>query len=291
MQNSAVDILNLGQFTGSQFPFYVNSIKAHLKTSHAHIEKPHRHDFFATIFFEKGSGIHEIDFTRFEVRPGSVFLLSPGQIHNWQLSDTCDGVIFFHTREFFDTQFLSLILSDFRFFSIAAKISSIELETSDMEPVGNLFNELRILGQQDFPKKQLMLVSIITQIYIFLERKIEGTNLAHSSKSSAYQQQFRNFSELLELHFRRQRSVQFYADRLHLSSKHLNRINRHLMNKTTSELLLNRVMLEAKRMLIYANGNLSGIAEELGYLEYAHFSKQFKNHTGCSPKEFLQKYK
>lgn len=73
-------------------------MKGHLKSSHKHIEKPHRHDFYVTVLFTHGSGVHEIDFQSYDVQPGSLFFLSPGQIHSWELSDDTEGYIFFSHR-------------------------------------------------------------------------------------------------------------------------------------------------------------------------------------------------
>ena len=95
---STLAVLGLRHFTREHPEFYVNTISSHLKTSHLHINKPHKHDFFAAFLFTKGSGKHEIDFNSYEVKPGAVFLLSPGQTHNWQLSGDAEGIIFFHSQ-------------------------------------------------------------------------------------------------------------------------------------------------------------------------------------------------
>ena len=87
-----LNVLPIGLFKdGKDDGLYVNSLSLHLQTSHRHIDKPHKHDFFALILFTRGSGVHEIEFTRYEVSRGSLFFLKPGQTHNWTLSADAEG--------------------------------------------------------------------------------------------------------------------------------------------------------------------------------------------------------
>nr|WP_305051013.1 AraC family ligand binding domain-containing protein [Elizabethkingia bruuniana] len=96
----SISVLHMGLFqeNNASSGFYFNTMKGHLKSSHKHIEKPHRHDFYVTVLFTQGSGVHEIDFQSYDVQAGSLFFLSPGQIHSWELSDDTDGYIFFFLR-------------------------------------------------------------------------------------------------------------------------------------------------------------------------------------------------
>src|SRR4051812_926638 len=95
--------LKIGLFgqDGNDDGFYVNTLSNHLKTSHLHISKPHKHDFYVFVVFTAGYGTHDIDFRRYPVSPGSVFLMAPGQIHSWALSEDVEGFVFFHTADFY----------------------------------------------------------------------------------------------------------------------------------------------------------------------------------------------
>ena len=79
MNSISVLHINLFQSEKNAPDFYFNTLKNHLVSSHKHIEKPHRHDFYVTVIFTKGQGIHEIDFQKYDVSEGSLFFLStPG---------------------------------------------------------------------------------------------------------------------------------------------------------------------------------------------------------------------
>lgn len=95
---------------------------------------------------------------------------------------------------------------------------------------------------------------------------------------------------MVEKHFWSEKSTRQYASWMNITPKHLNRINKMVVNKTTSEIIANRLILEAKRMLIYARNNLGEVADAFGFADYAHFSKLFKNKTGLTPSAFSKKY-
>ena len=71
-----------------------------------------------------------------------------------------------------------------------------------------------------------------------------------------------------------------------ISEKHLNRICKECLNKTTSDLIMDRIMLEAKRMLVHSTKSVPEIAEQLGYLDSSYFSRLFKKKCGKTPIEF-----
>jgi AraC family transcriptional regulator, transcriptional activator of pobA len=81
-----------------------------------------------------------------------------------------------------------------------------------------------------------------------------------------------------------------YASLLNLTERHLNRICKTCVNKTPTDLILERVILEAKRMLIHSTNTVAETADELGYLDNSYFSRLFRNKTGQTPKEFISTY-
>lgn len=78
---------------------------------------------------------------------------------------------------------------------------------------------------------------------------------------------------------------------MHLSEKHLNRICKICLNKTTSELIMDRIILEAKRILAFSKYSVSQVAEDLGYSTTSYFIRIFKKKTGRTPFEFMQDFR
>lgn len=91
---------------------------------------------------------------------------------------------------------------------------------------------------------------------------------------------------LLDAHFRRQKQTLFYAEQLSLSTKRLNELSKKYFGKTVAQLIHEKIMVEAKRELIYTNRTIKAIALELGFEDVAYFTRYFKRATGLTPQTF-----
>lgn len=284
-----IDLFQSGKNTSD---FYFNALKNHLVVGHKHLEKPHRHDFYATIIFTKGSGIHEIDFQKYDVSEGSLFFMSPGQIHSWELSNDIDGYIFFCSQEFYEMHYVNQKLRNFPFFGSVNFPRKLQLNKQELEQNINLF---LMLGNEYYSQnimKNGLILSLMSQIFINSARQFsrDFDNLV-SSASLSYFKHYQVFESLVEQYFSTEKSIAFYASLMDISSKHLNRISQTVVQKTATGVITERVVLEAKRMLMYLDESLVEIAFRLGYEEYSYFVRVFRKISGMTPTQFIKKYK
>ncbi|MES2279075.1 MAG: AraC family transcriptional regulator [Bacteroidota bacterium] len=96
----------------------------------------------------------------------------------------------------------------------------------------------------------------------------------------------RKFNLLVEGHFKTEHSVSFYADRLFKSPKTLANLFAIFNQKTPSQIIQERIIIEAKRLLFYTDKSIKHITFELGFEDLAYFSSFFKKNTGVSPSDF-----
>lgn len=96
----------------------------------------------------------------------------------------------------------------------------------------------------------------------------------------------RKFNFLVEANFRSEHSVSFYAGQLYKSPKTLSNLFAIFNQKTPSQIIQERIIVEAKRLLYYTDKSIKHITFELGFEDLAYFSKFFKKNTGFSPSEF-----
>lgn len=290
----SISVLHIDLFQSGNNPsdFYFNTMKDHLVSSHRHIEKPHRHDFYVTVLFTKGKGTHEIDFQKYEVSGGSLFFLSPGQVHSWELSDDTEGYIFFLSQEFYDMHYVNQHLRNFPFFNSVAFSRKLQLETLDLQKMIGIYEEIEDEYHSQGLMKEGFILSLITKIYINSARQFsKDYNTQNSSVSISYFKHYKDFENLLEEHFASEKSISYYASLMGISSKHLNRITQTIVQKTATEVITERVILEAKRMLMYLNESLVEIAFRLGYEEYSYFVRVFRKSSGITPTQFIKEYK
>ena len=118
----------------------------------------------------------------------------------------------------------------------------------------------------------------------YLPGKIESRNHNYLTK-------IRELQELVEINFRELKTAKDYAALMNVSDKHLNRMSNEILNKTVSDLITGRIMLEAKRMLAYSTYTANEIAADLGYADTSYFFRVFKKVFGYTPIEFMKKFR
>lgn len=262
--------------------FYVNTFKEHLK-SHSFVEEPHRHDSYLMVFFTKGSGLHEVDFDQFEIKIGSLFVLQPGQMHHWSLSEDIEGFVIIFSQELYNLYFGQKKINDYNFYHSIHNRPEMVFEEKEIPKILPYFDLLIQENNQENKFQLDKLLNLLDCIHIEVSRKYNET---YSHQTHSYNIKINKFESLLEEYFRTQKLPSFYAEKLNITLKHLNRICNEILQKTATEVITDRVILEIKRMLIDKQLAVNEVAFKVGYEDYSYFSRFFKKQTGISPTEF-----
>lgn len=266
---------------------YVNTFQNHLK-EHRFIESLHRHDFYVLVLFTNGTGLHKIDFDTFDITKGSFFLMQPGQIHLWELSSDIDGYIVFFSKEIYNLHFRDKKIEEYLFFQSSKNKPELVLNIDEMKQIQPYFELMVNENQEDQLQKKDKMLNLLDCILVEILRiyNIESNHL-----TSTYNHKLKEFEILLEQFYKTEKSPSFYADKMAITLKHLNRISKNILNITITELITRRVILESKRIMVDKNRNIAQIADELGYSNYSYFSKLFKKNVGMTPTEFVNQLK
>lgn len=266
---------------------YVNTFQNHLK-EHRFIESLHRHDFYVLVLFTNGTGLHKIDFDTFDITKGSLFLMQPGQIHLWELSSDIDGYIVFFSKEIYNLHFRDKKIEEYLFFQSSKNKPELVLNIDEMKQIQPYFELMVNENQEDQLQKKDKMLNLLDCILVEILRiyNIESNHL-----TSTYNHKLKEFEILLEQFHKTEKSPSFYADKMAITLKHLNRISKNILNITITELITRRVILESKRIMVDKNRNITQIADELGYSNYSYFSKLFKKNVGMTPTEFVNQLK
>ncbi|SMC46669.1 AraC family transcriptional regulator [Pedobacter africanus] len=245
------------------------------------IEKPHKHDFFVFLLFETGSGTHSIDFLDHEVRNHQMHLLFPDQVHRWELGADTSAYQLMISRSVFESFANSLMFS----FAHYRNHPVIHLNP---EVFQKLLYEFKAIQHELNAKPVLWdIVNLRSRIIAGLvnhEAEIKFNDLTvYKAKPGLFK-----FLSLIDLHFKEEKSVTFYADKLNITANYLNILCKRHFNASASQLIQNRVILEAKRLLHASEKSVKEIAFELGFYDLAYFSRFFKAQTGTSPRQFRE---
>ena len=277
-------IYNIQRFncTSVNSDLYINTFKNHL-IDHSFVEDPHRHNSYVLVFFTKGSGTHEIDFDVFTIQAGSMFFLQPGQMHHWNLSDDVEGFVIFYSQEMYNLYFGQKTIGDYPFYSSVDNKPEMVFDVSESKAILPYFESLILETQSNQLLKQDKIMNLLDIIHIEITRKYSET---HLHEAHSYNVKIKTFELVLENNFKTEKAPSFYALQLHITLKHLNRICNEMLQKTTTEVITARIILEAKRMLMDKKFTVNEIATELGFDDYSYFTRLFKKHTGMTPTDF-----
>lgn len=261
---------------------YINTFKNHL-IDHSFVEEPHRHNSYVLVFFTKGSGTHEIDFDVFTIQPGSMFFLQPGQMHHWNLSDDVEGFVIFYSQEMYNLYFGQKTIGDYPFYSSVDNKPEMFFDATESKLILPYFESLILETQANQLLKQDKIMNLLDIIHIEIARKYSET---HLHEAHSYNVKIKTFELVLEHNFKKEKAPSFYASQLAITLKHLNRICNEMLQKTTTEVITDRIILEAKRMLMDKKFTVNEIATELGFDDYSYFTRLFKKNTLMTPTDF-----
>lgn len=178
---------------------------------------------------------------------------------------SCKGLLFYGASS---VPFLTIPKEDIEKFELLWRVFSLEMETND-----NLQMEML----------QMMLkrlIIICTRLYRE-QRNIIG--LPEKNMDI-----IREFNYLVEVHFRSKHTVKEYADMLNKSPKTLSNLFIQYSKLSPVQIIQERIMLEARRLLRYTDMPVKEIAFEVGYEDIQTFSRFFRSKEGIGPKEFRE---
>jgi AraC family transcriptional activator of pobA len=263
----------------------VERFGAYLNRHEHSLHHSHRHSFFHLVLFTKGSGTHTIDFNQFKVQPYEIYFMIPGQVHSWHFQGEVDGYII----NFSDSLFRSFLLNPnylerFPFFSGISEESVCLLPIEVHGKVTQLLEEIVAQTSNSSDGGIDMIRLLLMQLFLVVENSCNVKN-----KKSAIQQKqvlLRNFRRLIDQHYLSIKLPKEYADLLYVTPNHLNALCQDLLGKTAGELIRDRILLEAKRLLTNANMTVTEIAYNLNFQDNSYFNRFFKKYVGVTPDEF-----
>jgi AraC family transcriptional activator of pobA len=255
---------------------------------HPNLSLPHRHSFYHLLFFTQGGGTHTIDFNHFEVKPYQIYFMVPGQVHSWDFKGNVDGFVVNFSGDFFQSFLLRQeYLSSFSFFKGISLDSVINLPEQTHQVINQLFENLITQYADKNILRGDMIRVLLLQIFISIEQSTSiNRNQNIPVKTNVL---LSNFHKLIEKNFVEIRLPGEYADLLNITPNHLNALCKENLGMQAGEVIRNRVVLEAKRLLVNLGPSVSEIAYKLNFNDNSYFTKFFKKEVGMSPEVFRKK--
>jgi AraC family transcriptional regulator, transcriptional activator of pobA len=254
-------------------------------------ELPHRHDFFTIIVVEKSSGgIHQIDFQNYPLTQNTVFFIAPEQIHHIETGAEVSGHVVMFTTDFLMKHSLPIEqLRDLELFFNCSEARPMLLDAGEIQKF-NLFFQKFATESTAQRSDQWEILGAWLKIFLLELRQLKAKQIPDIQKPERRQIAIvRRFRNEVEKNFTTWHHVTDYAASQHLTANYLNEVIKSETGTTAKDFILNRIILEAKRLAQYSDLSAKEIAYRLDYDDLAQFSKFFKKHTGLTFSEFKEK--
>jgi AraC family transcriptional regulator, transcriptional activator of pobA len=244
--------------------------------------EPHQHDHETLIIGTQGRLDHFVDFKSSIIEAPFVSFIAKGKVHR----------VITHPKDDKFDMWVLRFKSEFISETIFQLYSSFHDKANQVLQKGACFNRLNSIclmidEEMRHPSSDYSIVRhLLSALFIMIESERKKVAENENGITSFQNETFINFLKILEDNFRRPLGVDFYAEKLFMSSRNLNLICQNIMSQSVSEIIETRKLTEAKNLLATTNKSISEIGFELGYNEKSYFSNVFKKKAGQTPSEF-----
>jgi AraC-like DNA-binding protein len=249
---------------------------------------PYRSEGYIIGICTRGTAKVEVNLQAYDARPDAMLLATP--FHVLRIYDYSDDFlcrfIVFSKAFLIETNLNSHFLELFSFFNTEAT-PVIYPDHQHAELLLNLFSNIQHnLQREDHPYRTEICRSILTTLLYELAAIYEHQHVIIKNRQTRKQELNTLFQNLVFRNYKVHRNVQFYADALYVSPKHLTETIKEVTGKTAGEWIDDAVVLEAKVLLRNHEISIAQVADEIHFPDQSSFGKYFKKHTSFSPTEY-----
>ena len=250
--------------------------------------RPHRHDYHELVWTRCGTGRHLIDGEVSLVEPNTITLIGRGQVHVFERASGLHGAIVRFGDE--------LLHGDPATGANPAwLVGSRAVQTVGVPAgeVGRLEAAIELLAAETRRPPDSRSVDLqrhfLSALLLWVERWYEATRIEQRDADDPDLQLYRRFGEVLERDYVRHHDAPYYADALAVPQAALSRALVNVTGRTTKELITDRRMLEAARLLRFSEMSVGEIAYRAGYGDQLYFSRAFKRQFGEAPSAYRER--
>lgn len=265
----------------------IEYFETHINNLQSQADKK-RYPFHILYFMQEGDISTEIDFEEYALQSQTIIFIPQGAILRQKINTVSRGYFICFIDSFFSPVQKILLTGLFQY-AISKRRLVVDLS---LEEATNITPFFKLLIQEKVANPNQNQTFILQNLMLALLNKLEGIvqNLDYPNSFIEKRLLFQKFINSLEINFLSQKSVQFYTSELGTTAKNLNNALKEIIGATAQDLIIDKVLLEARRELCFADKSIKEIAFSLGYDNQYYFSRIFKKKLEVSPEEFRKKF-
>lgn len=244
--------------------------------------EPHVHQYEELLIGLEGQIDHFIDFRSEKIDAPYVSFITAGKVHRLKplaKDGRCNIWVLRFKSDFIAETVFQLYSSFHDNANVCMKLNGC---FTRLDTLCSMINNEYSRADADGAVIKQLLIALIC----IIESDKRKDSPATVDNMTVQNKTFRSFLQVLEQHYREPRGVEFYADKLFMTSRNLNLICQRVMHQSVSEIVETRKLLEAKNLLITTDKTVAEIGFVLGFNEKTYFTHVFKKKAGISPSEF-----
>ena len=246
---------------------------------------PYRQSQLFITLVKKGKGEKSIGHYRFPIQTNSLLVVPQRVPHSGNFfSLDCSGYMLSFDVGFFSQHFFpKCLIANKRIFGMKMK-PFVTLTSEETERLGAIFEHLLQEYTLQLPHKDEMIAAKVLELLLRCDRLFAHATLSHYHH--AYNDIIESFSELVQKHCKKEKSVAFYADALHIHPNYLNFLMKKYTGMTAKQTIADHLFLEAKGHLSSSSLSIKEISSRLGFTSADCFSSFFKKMSEQSPSAY-----
>lgn len=248
-----------------------------------------RFNYYSLIWIKEGSGTAQIDFAEFDFTAGTLFALTPYQPFVLNEKEKLEGVVLnFHPDFFCIHKHHEQVACNGVLFNNIYSPPYFCVDDDTRREFEMILSQMKSEVQKADLAQYELLVSYL-KIFLITASRAKAKQQPESLQDTPDEKEpfiLQKLKDLIETHFKSIHSAGEYADMLNISPKALAKITKNHFNKTMTNLISERIVIEAKRELYLTDKSVKEIAFDLGYDDEHYFSRFFKNNADISPKMY-----
>lgn len=244
----------------------------------------YKNKFYAVLLFENADGSIIIDDREFELKSHTFFFINYNQVYYFKDHESNEGEVILFTKSFYNHVYTGnkMIKSDTALHNVSPFIS---LKSENLSDLKQTFKELRSEYQSHRQSRKEILCLLLKVFVLKYIRNSSKKDLINRSVDHK-KQLVDDFNDLVNLHYKELKTTSKYADKLNINSSYLNTLVKEILDITAGQVIKNRIILEAERLLLHTSLSIIEISYELGFNDNSHFGKYFKSVRSVSPNNF-----